>query len=106
MKAKFNLTGQVENLAGAFGMEKGKANVDCNLEVEYSVEEMIELIKLQKEMLPGILNFVKEMQELTNKQYRNKEIIDKLEDENEELREENEELKKEVSKHNIKWKRQ
>ena len=84
-------------------MEKGKANLDCNIELEYSVEEMVELIKLQKEVIPGILSFVKEMQELTNKQYRNEEKIDKLKEENEELKEDNENLKREIRKHNVEW---
>lgn len=89
MKAKFNLTGAVENLAGAFGMEKGKGNLDCSIELEYSVEEMLELIKLQKEVLPGLLNFVKEMQELTSKKYYDEEKereIQNLQFENEKLK--------------------
>ena len=105
MKAKFNLTGAVENLAGNFGMEKGNANLDCNLEIEYSVEEMLELIKAQKEVIPGVLSFIKEMQELTNKQCYEKEL-DKLEEENKELKEDNEHLKKEIKKFNIEWERQ
>ena len=90
MKAKFNLTGAVENLAGAFGMEKGKANLDCNIELEYSVEEMVELIKLQKEVIPGLLNFVKEMQELSGKKYYDEEKERELRN----LRFENEQLKR------------
>lgn len=89
MKMNFNLTGAVENLAGAFGMEKGNANINCHLELEYSVEEMLELIKLQKEVLPGLLNFVKEMQELTSKKYYDEEKereIQNLQFENEKLK--------------------
>ena len=89
MKMNFNLTGAVENLAGAFGMEKGNANINCHLELEYSVEEMLEIIKLQKEVLPGIMSFVKEMQELTSKQqydFEKEQEIKKLEKENERLR--------------------
>mgnify|MGYP000936119879 CR=1 FL=1 len=91
MKMNFNLTGAVENLAGAFGMEKGNANINCHLELEYSVEEMLELVKMQKEILPGILSFVKEMQELTSKQNYDSEKeweIEKLKTENERLRRE------------------
>lgn len=89
MKMNFNLTGAVENLAGNFGMEKGNANINCHLELEYSVEEMLELIKAQKEILPGIMSFVKEMQELTSKQqydFEKEQEIKKLEKENERLR--------------------
>lgn len=99
MKLNVNLDAQVEKMAEGFGLKEGNASIKANLELEYSVEEMLELVKMQKEILPGILTFVKEMQELTNKQYRDEERIEKLE-------EENEELKKEVSKHNIKWERQ
>ena len=89
MKMNFNLTGAVENLAGAFGMEKGNANINCHLELEYSVEEMLELVKAQKEILPGVLNFVKEMQELSSKKYYDEE----KEHEIEKLRRENDRLK-------------
>ena len=99
MKLNVNLDAQVEKMAEGFGLKEGNASIKANLELEYSVEEILELVKMQKEILPGILTFVKEMQELTNKQYRDEERIEKLE-------EENEELKKEVSKHNIKWERQ
>ena len=93
----------MEKMAEGFGLKEGNASIKANLELEYSVEEMLELVKVQKEILPGILSFVKEMQELTNKQYRNEEKIDKLEEENEELKEDNENLKREIRKHNVEW---
>lgn len=99
MRVKLDLGAEVKKLAGNFGFNDGEGKFNCNLEMEFAPEEMMEVIKMQKELVPGVLNFVKEMQELTNKQYRDEERIEKLE-------EENEELKKEVSKHNIKWKRQ
>ena len=68
MKMNFNLSAQVEKLAEAFNIKEGSANINCNLELEYSVEEFIELVKVQKDIIPGVLNFVKEMQELTSKQ--------------------------------------
>ena len=71
MKMNFNLEGQVKKLAGAFGIEEGDANVKCNLELEYSVEEFLELVKVQKELVPGIFGFVKEMQNISNEQYYN-----------------------------------
>ena len=69
MKLNVNLDAQVEKMAEGFGLKEGNASIKANLELEYSVEEMLELVKMQKEILPGILTFVKEMQELTNKQY-------------------------------------
>ena len=103
MKLNINLDAQVEKMAEGFGLKEGNASIKANLELEYSVEEMLELVKAQKEILPGILSFVKEMQELTNKQYRNEEKIDKLKEENEELKEDNENLKREIRKHNVEW---
>ena len=106
MKLNVNLDAAVQKMAGNFGLEEGNASIKANLELEYSIEEMLELVKVQKEILPGILNFIKEMQELTNKQYRDEERIEKLEEENEELKEDNENLKREISKFNVKWEKQ
>ena len=106
MKLNINLDAAVQKMAGNFGLEDGNANIKASLELEYSVEEMLELVKAQKEILPGILSFVKEMQEISVKKYLDEEKIDKLEERNEELKEQNEKLKKEISKHNIDWERQ
>ena len=106
MKLNVNLDAQVEKMAEGFGLKEGNASIKANLELEYSVEEMLELAKMQKEILPGILSFVKEMQELTNKRYQIEEEIDKLEEENKELKEDNENLKREIRKHNVKWSKQ
>ena len=99
MKFRLNLNAEVQKLAGNFGFNDGEGKFNCDLEVELAPEEMMEVIKAQKELVPGVLNFVKEMQEISSERYYNEEKIDKLE-------KENEALKKEVSKHNIKWKRQ
>ena len=89
MKLNVNLDAQVQKMVGNFGLEDGNASIKANLELEYSVEEMLELVKAQKEILPGILTFVKEMQELTSKQNYNEE----KEQEIEQLKKENERLK-------------
>ena len=73
MKMNFNLSAQVEKMAEAFNIKEGNASINCNLELEYSVEEMLELVKAQKEILPGVLSFVKEMQELTSKKFYDEE---------------------------------
>ena len=89
MKLNVNLDAQVEKMAEGFGLKEGNASIKANLELEYSVEEMLELVKMQKEILPGILSFVKEMQELTSKKfyYEEKEReIERLEKENTRLR--------------------
>lgn len=106
MKLNVNLDAQVEKMAEGFGLKEGNASIKANLELEYSVEEMLELAKMQKEILPGILSFVKEMQEISNQKYFDEERINKLEEENEDLKEDNENLKKEISKFNVKWERQ
>ena len=90
MKLNINLDAQVEKMAEGFGLKEGNASIKANLELEYSVEEMLELVKAQKEVLPGIMNFVKEMQELTSKQ--NYDSEKELEIRN--LRYENERLKR------------
>ena len=89
MKLNVNLDAQVEKMAEGFGLKEGNANIKANLELEYSVEEMLELVKMQKEILPGILSFVKEMQELTSKKFYDEEKereIERLEKENTRLR--------------------
>ena len=91
MRLNVNLDAQVEKMAEGFGLKEGNASIKANLELEYSVEEMLELVKMQKEILPGILSFVKEMQELTSKQNYNSEKeweIERLKEENEKLRRE------------------
>lgn len=91
MKFKLNLNAEVQKLAGNFGFNDGEGKFNCDLEVEYSVEEFLELVKIQKEIVPGILNFVKEMQELTSKQNYDSEKefeIEKLKNENARLRRE------------------
>lgn len=89
MKLNVNLDAQVEKMAEGFGLKEGNASIKANLELEYSVEEMLELVKMQKEILPGILSFVKEMQELTSKKFYDEEKereIERLEKENTRLR--------------------
>ena len=89
MKLNVNLDTQVEKMAEGFGLKEGNASIKANLELEYSVEEMLELVKMQKEILPGILSFVKEMQELTSKKFYDEEKereIERLEKENTRLR--------------------
>ena len=89
MKMNFNLSAQVEKMAEAFNIKEGNASINCNLELEYSVEEMLELVKAQKEILPGVLSFVKEMQELTSKKFYDEEKereIENLKFENEKLK--------------------
>ena len=106
MKLNINLDAQVEKMAEGFGLKEGNASIKANLELEYSVEEMLELVKMQKEILPGILSFVKEMQEISSKRYYNEEKIDKLEEEKEELKEDNRNLKRELRKFNVDWDKQ
>lgn len=89
MKLNVNLDAQVEKMAEGFGLKEGNASIKANLELEYSIEEMLELVKMQKEILPGILSFVKEMQELTSKKFYDEEKereIERLEKENTRLR--------------------
>lgn len=89
MKLNINLDAQVEKMAENFGIKEGNASIKANLELEYSIEEMLELVKMQKEILPGVLSFIKEMQELTSKKYYDEEKeseIKRLEKENERLR--------------------
>lgn len=96
MKLNVNLDAAVQKMVGNFGLEDGSANIKANLELEYSVEEMLELVKAQKEILPGVLNFIKEMQELVNKQNYDSEKeleIRNLKYENERLKRMNKEEK-------------
>ena len=88
MKFRLNLNAEVQKLAGNFGFNDGEGKFNCDLEVELAPEEMMEVIKAQKELVPGVLNFVKEMQEISSKRYYNEEKIDKLEKENEALKKE------------------
>ena len=85
MKLNINLDAQVEKMAEGFGLKEGNASIKANLELEYSVEEMLELVKLQKEILPGILSFIKEMQNMSNKQYYESKKDEKIKELKEEI---------------------
>ena len=84
MKVKFNLEGSVKKLFGNL-IEDGAADIKCNLELEYSVEEFLELVKVQKELVPGIFGFIKEMQNMSNEQYYNSKKDEKIRELKEEV---------------------
>lgn len=79
MKLKFNLDAEVRKLAGNFGFNDGEGKINSNFEIEFAPEELGEIIKAQKELVPGILGFIKEMQEMSNQNNQKNCKIDDLE---------------------------
>ena len=66
MKMKFDVTGSIKKMTG-FDKLEGDASLDAHFEIEFGPEELGMMYQFQKEMLPEILNFAKEMQQLTNR---------------------------------------
>ena len=98
MKIKFDVTGAIEKLAGFNKDEGGKGNLEAHFEVEFSAEEMGMIYEFQKNMIPEVLNFIKEMKQsnddtekqiLENKvshlEFENKRLEGKLEHSEERL---------------------
>ena len=66
MRVKFDLSGAVEKMT-IFKELEGKANLDCHVEVEFGPDELGMIYEFQKNMIPQILDFAKEMQQMSNK---------------------------------------
>ena len=77
MKIKFDLSGAVEKMG--FVKEEGKGNISANFELEFGSDELGMLYDLQKSLVPEVLEFVKEMQRMTNEKEKDSRSDDKFE---------------------------
>lgn len=60
MRITFDITGAVEKMTG-FDKLEGKANIDAHMSVEFGADELGMMYEAQKTMLPQILDFIKEV---------------------------------------------
>lgn len=60
MKVTFDLTGAIEKMTG-FSKLEGKVNLDAHMTVEFGADELGMMYEAQKNMLPQILEFIKEV---------------------------------------------
>lgn len=67
MKIKFDLSGAVKKVTGINEKLGGDASLDAHLEVEFGADELGMIYEAQRALVPEVLNFVKEMQQLSNK---------------------------------------
>ena len=97
MKVRFDVTGAIEKMTG-FDKLEGKGNLDAHFEIEFGADELAMMYQFQKEMVPEILSFIKEVkaenedtekQVLENKlsqlEFENKRLQGKLEHSEERL---------------------
>ena len=63
MKLKFDVTAGLEKLTGFGKIDGGKGNLEAHFEVEFSAEEMGMIYEFQKQIVPEVLSFVKEMKQ-------------------------------------------
>ena len=67
MRVKFDITGSVEKMTG-FNKLEGKGNIDAHFELEFSADELGMVYEFQKNIIPEVLGFIKEIkQEEDNK---------------------------------------
>lgn len=104
MKVRFDVTGAIEKINAL----EGKGNIDAHFEVEFGVDEMGMLLEAKKSLVPEILSFVKDMQQITTERNdRDEEVVD-LRDKIKNLeydlnteKEKNEELESDIKSLNI-----
>ena len=65
MRVKFDVTGNVKKMTG-FDKLEGDASLDAHFEVEFGPEELGMIYEAQRTLVPEVLNFVKEMQQIQN----------------------------------------
>lgn len=91
MKIKFDLTAGLEKLTG-FEKIGGKGNLDTHFEIEFGADELGMMYEFQKNMIPEILGFIKELKKenddnekqilenkVSNLEFENKRLQDKVE---------------------------
>lgn len=74
MKVKFDITAGLEKMT-VFKELEGKANIDAHFEVEFGADELSMMYQFQKEMVPQILDFIKEVKK--ENEDSEKEILEK-----------------------------
>lgn len=107
MKLKFDVTAGLEKLTGFGKIDCGKGNLEAHFEVEFSAEEMGMIYEFQKQIVPEVLSFVKEMKQenddaekrnlenkVSNLEFENKRSQGKIEHAEERLENMREEKKK------------
>ena len=67
MKIKFDLSGAVEKMT-CFDKLEGKANIDAHFEIEFGADELGMIYEAQRALVPEVLSFVKEMQQLSKEE--------------------------------------
>ena len=61
MKMKFDISGAIEKLTGFGKIDGGKGNLEAHFEVEFSAEEIGMIYEFQKNIIPEVLQFIKEI---------------------------------------------
>ena len=79
MKIKFDLSGAVKKVTGVNEKLGGDANIDAHFEVEFGADELGTIYEAQRALVPEVLSFIKEMQQITTESRRLDEKIDDLE---------------------------
>ena len=79
MKIKFDITGAVKKTTGYLEKIGDNANIDAHLEIEFGADELGTIYDAQRALVPEVLSFIKEMQQLTNNRSKEENKITDLE---------------------------
>lgn len=103
MKIKFDLTAGIEKMTG-FDKLEGKGNLDAHMEIEFGADELGMIYEAQRALVPEVLSFIKEMQQITTDarqldqkiddlEYKNNNLENKLGDKDEQISKLEEEIR-------------
>ena len=79
MKIKFDLSGAIKKVTGITEKVGGDANLDAHMEIEFSADELGMIYEAQRALVPEVLDFIKEMQQITTDARQLDKKIDDLE---------------------------
>ena len=98
MKIKFDLTAGIEKMTG-FNKLEGKGNLDAHMEIEFGADELGMIYEAQRALVPEVLSFVKEMQQITTDariddlEYEKNKLENKIGDKDEQISKLEEEIR-------------
>ena len=61
MKLRFDVTGAIKKVTGITEKVGGDANLDAHFELEFTPDELGMVYEFQKNMIPEVLQFIKEV---------------------------------------------
>ena len=79
MKIRFDITGAIKKVTGINEKLGGDANLDAHFEIEFGADELGTIYEAQRALVPEVLSFIKDMQQITTDARQLDKKIDDLE---------------------------